>query len=86
MGNLRYAVVVAALLVTGSAFAGTVKTLNIQSSLGVVTEVILPSGDHVSIVAAYAPYYRIIPFHSGKGASYRGGIAIIQKIKTLVAT
>ncbi|CDQ12110.1 conserved exported protein of unknown function [Acidithiobacillus ferrivorans] len=79
MRSLKYAVIASALLFSGVAFAGTVKTLNIQTSPGVVTEVLLPPGVHINMVATYQPYYHIMPIHSCKGASYQGGIAIVQK-------
>lgn len=77
MGNLKYAVIVAALLVSGSAFAGTVKTINIQASPGVVTEVLLPAGVHVASVYGDTADMHIKPVHFGKGRSYRGGVALI---------
>ena len=79
MRSLKYAVIASALLLSGVAVAGTVKTLNIQTSPGVVTEVLLPPGVHPNMVTEYGPYYHIIPIHSGNGASYQGGITIVQR-------
>ena len=83
MRNLKYAVVASFLLFSGVAIAGTVKTLNIQTSPGVVTEVLLPPGVHTNLVIAYGPYYHFIRIHSGKGASYQGWVAIVQKDKNV---
>lgn len=83
MRILKYAVIFSALLVSGVAFAGTVKTLNIQTYPGDAAEVLLPRGVHTDLVVAYSPYYHIIQIHSGKGASYQGGIAIVQKDKNV---
>ncbi|MDA8153117.1 MAG: hypothetical protein M0003_10460 [Acidithiobacillus sp.] len=77
MGNLKYAVFVAALLVSGSVFAGTVKTFNIQTSPGAITEVLLPAGVHVESVYASTADVHIKPVRFGKGPSYRGGVALI---------
>ena len=83
MRNLKYAVAASFLLFSGVAVAGIVKTLNIQTSPGVVTEVLLPSGVHVNLVTAYGQYYHLSGIHSGNVASYQGGIAIVQKDKNV---
>lgn len=83
MGSLKYAVVVSALVFSGMSVAGTVQSLHIQTARGVTTEVLLPPGYHAHLVTTYGPYYRVVKFHFGKGASYQAGIIIVQKEKSI---
>ena len=75
MRNPKYILMASALLVSVAAVAGPVKTLNLKTSPGVVTEVLLPAGVHLGKVSECSAYYQIKPIHFGKGAAYRSGIA-----------